>query len=479
MNIKKHAMLLFFLHISCLVAQQDEIIEVGKDDGGEYCRRVKGGKQGGMFFDGVIKHDTYFTADQNVQEAVWVNPDMNFQDFRNHFPILQSQVQNHPFIYFDSASTAQMPQVVLDAITDYYQNYKSNVGRGLYDYAEHATAMFEDARVKVAGFIGAKKQEIIFTSGATQSINLACHIWAAHHIKHGDEIVISEVEHNANFIPWKQLAERNGAKLIIVPLNEHGMIDASVLKTYLSKDTKLVAVTHQSNILGSCNDIAAIAQAAHQVGAKVLIDCAQSIAHQKINVSELDCDFLAFSGHKLFGPTGVGVLFVKESLFDQCVLHNFGGGAVMYVSLDHIDFKLPPHCFEPGTQPIAEVIGLGAAIDFVQQCINFKQVQAHETALVRYLAHELKNIPGISLVSPIPQEGHHSNMVTFTIQDHHAYDVAYALSEYGIAVRCGFHCVQPYHDKLGGNASIRVSLSAYNTLQEAEFFIKTLKLIIA
>lgn len=488
-NQKQRLLLLFISIVTFNMVQHlrcADPVEVGKYDGGEYCYYHPGSNDRGMYpaFDsdnlgvksgGPDVGPSYF---QQEQTFVPFQGAMNFAHVRNAFPIFNVSVNDHPLVYLDSGATAQMPQIVLDAMVDYYQNYKSNIGRGLYTFAADATQAFENARGKVAAFIGAKKEEIIFTSGATAAINLACHVWADRHIEKGDEIVVSEVEHNANFVPWQQLAQAKGAILKMVPVNDQGVIDLEVFKTYLSNKTKLVAITHQSNILGVVNDVAAIAKASHGVGAKVLVDAAQSIVHQKLDVQNLQCDFLAFSGHKLFGPTGVGVLYINKNIFDQCVLHNFGGGMVYSVTPEYTQFKLPPHCFEPGTQAIAQVIGLGAAIEFIEKNINFEQAQDHETQLVRNLAKELQNIPGITIISPIPADGQHSNLVTFVSKTHHAYDIAAFLDLYGIAVRSGFHCVQIYHDKLGGNASVRVSFSVYNTQQEVDWLVACLKKLV-
>ncbi len=482
----KNLNFIFIMFISCSNLFATEIVEVGYDDGGEYFYRMRG-VASGMFptqdqkverssdRPGVAPCGCPLVVD-NFVPVDWSNRAMDFEEIRNFFPILKSVVHDHPLVFFDSAATAQMPQPVLDEIVKYYQEYKSNVGRGLYLFAERATHMFETARAKVARFIGAQKEEIIFTSGATAAINLVAQVWAQHHIQAGDEIIVSEVEHNANFIPWQQLAERKGVILKIVPLTDQGVLDLEALKNMVSEKTKLVAVTHQSNILGTSNDLKAIAEIAHHVGAKILVDAAQSIAHQKIDVAELNCDFLVFSGHKLYGPTGVGVLFIKKDLFDQCVITNFGGGAVLEVTPEHTNFKPFPHCLEPGTQAIAQVIGLGAAVDFVQENIDFVQAQEHETHLVQKLANAIQNIPGITLLSPIPCAGSHNNLVTFTTNRCHAYDVAEFLDKQGIAVRAGFHCVQPYHDKhTQGISSIRVSVSVYNTLEEIDFLIECLK----
>lgn len=456
---------------ACMSIQSIETKEVGRHDGGEYCLWTPG-----LQSDFITKDSTVglYEDDQDQAEDAFVG-EMDFEAIRNMFPIFKSQVHGHPLVYLDSASTAQMPQMVLDAIVAYYENYKSNVGRGLYAFAEQATRTFEKTRAKVARFIGAKKQEIVFTSGATAGINLVAHIWAKHHLKKGDEIIVSEIEHNANYVPWQQLAKEKELSLKIIPINESGVLDIEALKSSICDKTKLVAVTHQSNVLGTTNDIAAIVQIAHAVGAKVLVDAAQSIAHQKIDVKALDCDFLAFSGHKLYGPTGVGVLFIQSRLFDECVLQNFGGGMVYIVEEKDSEFKSMPHCLEPGTQAIAQVIGLGAAIDFVKKHIDFEAVQHHETKLACKFAAELEKIPGITILSHVPEQGEHNNMVTFVVDAIHAYDVATYLDQYGIAVRAGYHCVHLYHEKLGGNNSIRASFSIYNTEEEVDFLVACLK----
>ncbi|MCX5923495.1 MAG: aminotransferase class V-fold PLP-dependent enzyme [Candidatus Dependentiae bacterium] len=480
MNIKyKFIMALFILNGISMAS------EVGRNDGGEYCDRAYRSNGGGIY-QGVYGADLSTTKDASVysfqddqNQASFFQGDMNFEEIKNFFPILTKTVHGYPLIYFDSGSTAQMPAEVLNSIVNYYQDYKSNVGRGQYEFAELSTLMFEKSRAKVARFIGAKPQEIVFTSGATASINLVVHVWAKQHIGMGDEILVSEVEHNANFIPWRQLALANGAVLKVVPVADRGIIDIEVLKTYLSDKTKLVAITHQSNILGTTNNIEEIVAASHEVGAKVLVDAAQSVVHQRIDVAKMQCDFLSFSGHKLFGPTGVGVCFIKQDLFEECALQNFGGGIATHVSQNNIVFKDFPHCLEPGTQPIAQVIGLGAAVDFMMEHVNFDQVQHHETQLVLKLAKALEQMPGIRLVSIVPKEGEHSNMVTFISDKFHAYDIAEYLDKYGIAVRSGVHCVQPYHDKLGGNYSTRVSFSMYNDASQVDFLIECLQALLS
>ena len=398
---------------------------------------------------------------------------MDFHALRAMFPIFEQKVNGCPFVFFDSASTAQMPQIVLDSIISYYATYKSNVGRGVYTFAEKATAAYEASRDCVARFIGAKSKEIVFTSGATASINLVVHAWAQKHLQPGDEILVSAIEHHSNFVPWQQIAIAKGLVLRIVPVTQKGLVDVAVFQKHLSNKTKLVAIVHMSNILGGVNDIATMVRMAHSVGAKVLVDACQSIAHQKVDVVEMGCDFLVFSGHKLFGPTGVGVLFVQQSLIPEMIEIDFGGGMVFSVGETQSSFKSFPHSFEAGTPNIAQVIGLGAAVDFVDTYIDFTGLEAHEAMLTDLLHDDLKAFDDIEVV------GAHGHVVTFFSKTHHAHDIAAYLDQFGIAVRAGHHCVQLFHKQCGINASVRVSFSLYNTAQEVEFFLECLKKLLS
>lgn len=400
---------------------------------------------------------------------------MNFKKLKEKFPIFKEQVNGQDLVFLDSVSTAQMPQQVIEAIINYYTKYKSNVGRGVYSFAEDATQHFHDARTKVADFINAQPEEIIVTSGATQGINMVVQAWATDHIKVGDEIVVSEIEHHSNFVPWQQLALQKKAVLKIVPINDQGIVEASELQKHFSAKTKLVALIHTSNVLGTTNDVAALSKAAHEVGAKVLIDASQSVAHQKIDVKKIGCDFLVFSGHKLFGPTGVGILYVNKNTLAQCQVRSFGGGMVFSVSSERTELKKAPHCFESGTQPIAQMIGLGAVIDFINEHVDYDQLQQHETKLVQYLVEQLQQFSCIQIISHIPEGDQHSNLVTFACEKYHAHDIAAFLDGCGIAVRAGHHCVQPYHQKLGMNASVRVSFSLYNSEQDVDALVSCLK----
>lgn len=402
--------------------------------------------------------------------------DLDIVHFRKKFPIFSQKVNGYPFIYFDSASTAQMPQVVVDAIVDYYTTYKANIGRGIYTFAEKATAVYENAREVVAKFIGACNKNIIFTAGATDSINVVARAWVIHQLQPGDEILVSAIEHHSNFLPWQQLALEKQLVLKIMPVTNQGIVDINVFKSFLSSKTKLVAIVHTSNVLGSTNDVELMTKLAHAVGAKVLIDASQSIAHIAIDVSKIACDFLVFSGHKLFGPTGVGVLYVSDRVIAQMSIISFGGGMVFSVSEKSSQFKDFPFCFEAGTPNIAGVIGLGAAIQFVEKEIDFEALARHETRLVQHLTEGLKFVGGFEIISFVPTiSTQHTHLVTFYSKTMHAHDIAAYLDQHGIAVRAGHHCVQLFHQGCGINASVRVSFSAYNTMQEVQFFLDCLK----
>ena len=401
----------------------------------------------------------------------------NDVNFKKQFPIFQHKVHGHDLVYFDNASTAQMPQLVLDAMINYYTHYKANVGRGIYQIAEQATLVYAQARQTVAQFIGAKKESIIFTSGATESLNFVAQAWAANHLSAGDEIVISQVEHHSNFVPWQQLAIQKKLKLVIVPVNSQGRVDPHEFAKYLTSKTKLVSIVHTSNVTGGTNDVATLTQMAHKVGAKILIDSAQSVVHQKIEVAKIGCDFLAFSGHKLFGPTGIGVLYATEQMMNMMQIQRFGGGMVFSVGHEALEFKSFPDCFEAGTPNIASAIGLAAAIDFVQKNIDFKVVAKHETKLVQKLAQGLAQFEDIEIISFVSSdhEKDQVSMLTFFSKKHHAHDIAAHLDQFGICVRAGHHCTQPFHEKRGINASVRVSFAVYNTEAEVDYFLQCMK----
>lgn len=316
----------------------------------------------------------------------------SINELRKDFPILKRIINNNPLIYFDNAATTQKPQSVIDALVDFYTQYNANIHRGVHTFGEQATQMYEEARSKVAQYINAEPDEIIFTRGTTESINLIATAWGEQHITRGDEIVITELEHHSNLLPWQQLAHKKNAKLNYIPVHDDGTLNMASLPELITAKTKLVAVSHVSNALGTHNDIASIIRAAHAVGAYVLIDAAQSVPHQKINVKSLNCDFLAFSGHKMLGPTGIGVLYIKKKLHDHIPPYQFGGGMVFEVDFHKASWLRAPHKFEAGTPAIAQAIGLGAAIDYLHNYVDFTLLQAHEAKLCTRLIDGLSHI---------------------------------------------------------------------------------------
>jgi cysteine desulfurase / selenocysteine lyase len=406
---------------------------------------------------------------------------INVNKFRSFFPILNSKINGYPLIYFDNAATAQIPQQVVDAMNDYYLHYKSNIGRGVYTFAEKSTTEYEKARQQVANFIGADKENIVFTSGATASINLVADSWAAYNLKAGDEILVSAVEHHSNFLPWQELSTKLNLVLKIIPVDSYGFIDFEQFEKMLNDKTALISIVHSSNVTGITHDVSRVCQIAKEKNIAVLVDACQSIAHQKINVQAIDCDFLVFSGHKLFGPTGVGVLYASSNRIGQMRPTEFGGGMVFSVNLDHSEYKSFPRGFEAGTPNIAGVIGLGEAIGFVEENIDFKEIQEHETMLVSQMTEGLKTIAGLKIISIDPSfnKDIHAYLVTFISDKYHAHDIAAFLDRYGIAVRAGNHCVQLYHQQCNLQATVRISFSIYNTKEEVNFVLARLQEFLA
>ena len=326
---------------------------------------------------------------------------MYMNQIRKDFPILHKKFDKHSLIYFDNAATSQKPQQVIDAITDFYETKNSNISRAVYSFGEQATILYEHAREKIAQFINADPDEIVFTKGATQSINGVAIGWALEHLKKGDEILLTQMEHHSNLLPWQQVAKKTGAVLKFIPVLPDGTLDMSSLDQLLSKKTKLVSCVHVSNVLGTHNDIHTIIKKAHAVGAKVLIDATQSIAHQTIDVKQLGCDFLVFSGHKMLGPTGIGILYIQKKLHDQMEPFEFGGGMVYEAGFTHASWTDAPQKFEAGTPPIAQAIGLGVAIDYIKKHINFAKLQKHEAQLCKAMIEGLQKNNKIRILGPI------------------------------------------------------------------------------
>jgi len=395
---------------------------------------------------------------------------------RKDFPILDELVDGKPLIYFDSAATTQRPKKVVEAVSSFYNKANSNIHRGIHMLSERATQLYEAAREKVAQFIGASDStEIIFTRGTTESINMVAQTWGEQNVQKGDEILVSELEHHANLLPWQRLAKKTGATLKFIPVLPDGKLDMSKLDELITPKTKLVAVTHSSNVLGTHVDVATIAKKAHAVGAKILVDAAQSIAHKKVDVQDLDCDFLAFSGHKMLAPTGIGALYIKKDLHEQLPPYQVGGGIVYEVDFYDSSWQEVPQRLEAGTPAIAEAVGLGAAIDYINENIDFAELQAAEAAMTKRAIEGLSQVPNLTMLGSLEDLKKNGHLVSFTVDGLHAHDVAEYLNGHGIAVRAGHHCAQPLAKKLGAPASIRASFyGCYNTLDEVDSFVNAM-----
>ncbi|HSC25343.1 MAG TPA: SufS family cysteine desulfurase [Candidatus Babeliales bacterium] len=397
-----------------------------------------------------------------------------FKKLRDDFPILTQQVNGYPLVACDNASTTHKPQSVIDAMVQFYTTTNANIYRGIHSFAEQATKKYEEARQKVAQFIGAYQDEVIFTGGCTSGINFVTATWGEISIQAGDEIVMTELEHHANLLPWQRLAHKKGAILKFIPVLSDGNLDLSHLNTIITNKTKIVSVIHVSNAIGTHVDITTIIARARVVGARILIDAAQSIPHQKINVHDIDCDFLVFSGHKMLGPTGIGVLFIKQELHAYIPPYEVGGGMVENVDRIHASWAPSPQKFEAGTPPIAQAIGLGAAIDYLEKHIDFNKLVIHEAQLCARLIDGLLPLQKITLLGSLSQLKQNGHLVSFLVDGFHSHDVAAFLDARGISVRAGHHCAQPFAKQLGYDASVRVSFYFYNTMQEVDSIISAL-----
>lgn len=393
------------------------------------------------------------------------------KSIKSQFPIFQQQVHGCPFVYLDSAATTHKPLSVIQAMTSFLMQENATVHRGVYSHSQKATQRCEEVRQKVQHFIHANRpEEIIFVKGTTEAINLVAFTLGSF-FQTGDEIIISEMEHHANFVPWQQLCLQKKLTLHVIPLTPTGELDLTVFETLLSHRTKLVAITHVSNVLGTLNPIDLIIQKSHEKGALVLIDGAQAIAHYPVNVDHLNCDFYCFSGHKLYGPTGIGVLYGKYDLLNQLPPYQTGGGMIKQVSLEKVTFADLPSKFEPGTPAVVEIIGLGAAIDFMNT-IGFSAIKRHEEDLLVLLKQSLSHLSGLQILgTPF----HQSAIVSFNMDSIHPHDVGTFLDEQGIAIRVGHHCAQPLMKRFGLSATARASLGLYNDEDDIHAFIKALK----
>ena len=384
---------------------------------------------------------------------------MDVREVRKQFPILDQEVNGHPLVYLDSAASSQKPIQVIEAVEQYYKRDNSNVHRGVHTLGSRATDAYEGAREKVRRFINARStRETIFTRGTTTALNIVAHSYARHVLQPGDEIVITPMEHHSNLIPWQQAALATGAKLKYVPLQKDGMITLTDVEATVSERTKIVAIVHVSNVLGTINPIKEIADIAHRNGAVIVVDGAQSAPHMPIDVQQMDCDFFAFSGHKMCGPTGIGVLYGKERLLEQMTPFEFGGEMIDHVDLFESTWKELPWKFEGGTPIIAGAVGLGAAIDFLTE-IGLEQIEKHERRLAAYAIERLNSLDDVEVYGPQDRAG----LVTFNVKEIHPHDVATVLDAEGIAVRAGHHCAQPLMRQLKQTATARASMYLYNT----------------
>ena len=391
---------------------------------------------------------------------------------RADFPILARDVHGKPLVYLDSAASAQKPRQVIEAITRTYSHEYANVHRGAYYLSETATAAYEAAREKVRAFINAAKvKEVVFTKGATEAINLVAATWGRAFVKAGDEIVLTTVEHHSNIVPWQLLREVTGCVLKVVPVAPDGSIDIEEFAKAIGPKTKLVAIAHVSNVLGTVLPVREIAVLAHAAGAKLLLDGCQGIVHEHVDVQDLGCDFYVFSGHKLYGPTGIGILWAREELLEAMPPYQGGGDMIDTVTFAKTTWAPPPAKFEAGTPPIVQAIGLGAAIDYLNS-LDRTAVAAHESTLLRYAMTSLAQVPGVRLIGTAPGK---AAVQSFVMEGAHPHDLATVLDRSGVCVRAGHHCAQPLMEVLGVSATTRASFGLYNTMGEVDALIAALR----
>ena len=394
-------------------------------------------------------------------------------DIRKDFPILSRQVHGKPLVYLDSTASSQKPSAVIEAMSTYYETTHANVHRGVYEISEEATARMEKARVKVARFINVRQsKQIIFTRNTTESINLVAYSWGNKNISAGDLIVLTEMEHHSNLIPWQLLAQRTGARLEFVPISTDGLLDLDVYEQLLRQQPKLVAFTHMSNVLGTINPVQQMTAQAHAAGATVLLDAAQSVPHMPVDVQALDVDFLCFSAHKMLGPTGIGVLYGKRGILEDMPPFMGGGEMIRKVGLRESTWNDLPWKFEAGTPAIAEAIGLGAAVDYLNE-LGMENVRWHEQEITTYAMTQLQAVPGLTIYGPAASE--RGGVISFTLGDIHPHDLASILDqEVGVAIRAGHHCAQPLVERLGLAATARASFYVYTLPEDIDVLVQGL-----
>jgi len=407
-----------------------------------------------------------------METLTTISPVFDVESIREMFPILSRELNDKTLVYLDNAATSQKPQVVIDALSNYYSHYNANIHRGIHTLAEEATAAYESTRVTVKSFINAAfPEEIIFTRGATEGINLVAYTWGRKNIRAGDEIIISGMEHHSNIVPWQILCEERKSILKIIPVTDSGELDMEAYKNLLSSKTKLVSVVHVSNSLGTINPVKEIIDAAHRVGAIVMIDGAQSTVHLDIDVQELNCDFFAFSGHKVYGPTGVGVLYGKKDLLQSMPPFMGGGEMIKEVTFEKTTYADLPYKYEAGTPNIADTVALKSALDFINET-GKDTIRKHENNLLQYATPQLEALPGLRIIGTAKEK---VSVVSFVIANIHPQDIGVLLDNQGIAVRTGHHCTQPLMARFGIPGTVRASFAMYNTKEEIDRLVNGLQ----
>lgn len=399
---------------------------------------------------------------------------LNTEKIKQDFPIFNQKINDETLVYLDNAATSQIPKFVEEKVRDFNEKERANVHRGVHTLGLRATNQYESSRQKVANFIGANNaKEVIFTSGCTDSLNLVAASFGEQNIQAGDEILVSIMEHHSNLLPWQQLAKRKQAKLNFIEINSDGLLDIENLKSKISSKTRIVALTHVSNVLGTINPIKELTDLAHEKGAIVVVDGAQAVGHFPIDVAQLNVDFYAFSGHKMFAPTGIGVLYGKKDLLDKMPPYRLGGEMIANVTREGATWAEVPYKFEAGTPNIAGAIGLGAAIDYLQS-LDFELIQKHEQELTSYALEKLKNVSGLTIYGPQKSNGR-IGVISFNLKNIHPHDLATALDLNGIEVRAGHHCAQPLMASLDTESTVRASLSIYNTKNDIDKLVSSLQ----
>ena len=405
-------------------------------------------------------------------ESATIQNKLDVYSVRQQFPILNREVKGKPLVYLDNAATSQKPQVVIDALVNYYTDYNANVHRGIHTLAEEATMAFERTRDAVQQFINAESREqVIYTRGTTEGINLVSYTWGRQNIKAGDEIIVSTIEHHSNIVPWQILCEEKGAKLRVIPINDKGELLMEEFEKLLNPKTKLVSIVHASNALGTINPVKKIIDAAHKVGALVLVDGAQSTVHLDIDVQEMDCDFFVFSSHKLYGPTGIGILYGKKDLLEAMPPFQGGGEMIKEVTFEKTTYNDLPYKFEAGTPNIADTIALKAALDFVNE-IGKEKIRRHEEELLAYATVQLEQIPGLRIIGKAKEK---VSVISFVVDSLHPQDIGILLDNRGIAVRTGHHCAEPCMRFFEIPGTVRASFAMYNTKEEIDELVNGLQ----